>query len=329
MSGYWGTLMFIFGVIAFKYNDTSYDVKLANSLKVQEEELVAKLNEEDSNCNETPNNNAKYPPLSIQDASMDMVSDSKKTVPPHEISRSGINNQNSAKMISNKKQFSVHEILFFEFCPCAKRKKLKHRKDDWKYYQEKLEGNIDVIAIAKKLDELERLKNLLLNPPQLRTFEYLSTHPYQLIPDSNTKAVATKESEIKQLMEANNSISACSTLASDRSNPINIRILKQYERVCTEKLYSKEAEEVNVKGSVHPTYGYETLQKFDQGIIVPFKYTDNKIIGVNTVAKDNPDKTLNYDSIVIAKPGEEEWSKHWSWVDDKREQISPVKTIIN
>jgi len=93
-------------------------------------------------------------------------------------------------------RFSNWEIIYLNLC-CRriKNKKLKRKYELYKIGEEKLENMLEIYNLLEKLEEIEKLKVILLNKQQLGLFNFMSSEKISLYSDN------LKNSQLNELRE--------------------------------------------------------------------------------------------------------------------------------
>jgi hypothetical protein len=302
MSGYWGSLIFLLGIFTFKFNETNYDVRLANQIEKD------KINQLLGN-------------LPIFDYPVDIATNSLLITPTErtreqkhipDFTNSMEDYQISSDTTNQDHKFKIAEVCCFEFCPCIKKKDFK--REQWKKFQDRMETSTDVLTIIHKLGELERLKTLLLNPPQLMLFNQLASTPFQMYEPDALVNVEIKD-EIAKINE-NNKDHIDKYLTKVPNSEINSGLQKQFETIIREKMCLKElsAEEASKKAKLQ-----QNFKKVDPND-PKFHNTSNmrlNQISNSPMMQDNSRRAHELHRVHVAP----EWDKHWSWIDEDNKKM--------
>ncbi|CAD8125302.1 unnamed protein product [Paramecium sonneborni] len=210
-------------LIVTPLNELSYKVTLLNEL--------FNFNLNDSNGEQQqkihPSNNAKQRLKSIQ------LKTSQLERMNRQMTTNGRNSEkNDHKFLINALQDSIKrffdernsklELSFCDYIPCARGKKQQLIS----YSMNKINNSLDITYIVKKLQEIDKLKMILLSPDQIKLFDFLPKPNIDLNSNNKLSYFSILKSEQSELEKAIEAQTAFNNLAKFKDDQINQHLVE-------------------------------------------------------------------------------------------------------
>ncbi|KAM3140760.1 hypothetical protein pb186bvf_007165 [Paramecium bursaria] len=131
--------------------------------------------------------------------------------------------QQQIRSFFNKSSRKI-KLSFLELLTQFKIITSENKKDQFEYSVQSYQNNLDIINILQKLQELEKLKQILLNPSQLKLFEFLPKPIISIDPNSfnNKFVIGNQKNRYQKSIEAQ---SALRDILRNIDEPINQKLL--------------------------------------------------------------------------------------------------------
>ena len=184
IGGIWSSSYLVLRIIIVKYREAKYIQEISNKLYNFPSQKQAQKKKKGDEKKNSKNKKKKIPPKNEKDKVKDLQNATNTKTEQDELKTEEIKTMKFHEKVGNKiQEYLEYErklILGFKDCiqiliesmMCPKRKFKSEKTILFENTKEFLESDLDLTNIIKRLHDLEKLKNLLLNDEQLIIFDY-------------------------------------------------------------------------------------------------------------------------------------------------------------